>query len=230
MRYAARKNKFSQGFSLVEMAVVLVILGLMLGAIVVPLSAQMEQHNYAETRQRINDIKEALIGFALLNGRFPCPSVETDPAKETFGIEAVSCKSGMSSEGYLPWKTLGVYDTDAWGEAQATAAGNMVGYWRYRVDGNFSVPFALTEKRQDNLQVRDSNGNLLMAAASDAERAVAIIYSTGKNRKPDGENASYETKDAIYQSDVQSTGFDDHLIWIGRPLLMHRMVAAGKLP
>lgn len=230
MKYATESSLTEQGFSLVEMAVVLVVVGLILGAIVVPLSAQMDQRHHTETRQRMNEIKEALIGFVILNGRFPCPSVETDPAKEAFGVEAASCKSSLTGEGYLPWKTLGVYDTDAWGVVQASAAGNMAGYWRYRIDGNFSVPFDLAGKCQDNLQVRDSHGNLLMASAGDAERAVAIIYSTGKNRKPDGENASYESKDALYQSDVQSPGFDDQLIWIGRPFLMHRMVAAGKLP
>ena len=59
---------------------------------------------------------------------------------------------------------------------------------------------------------------------------MAIIYSTGKNRLADGENADYEVSNGVYESDVQSTDFDDHLVWISRPLLMNRMVSAGKLP
>jgi hypothetical protein len=40
----------------------------------------------------------------------------------------------------------------------------------------------------------------------------------------------YEGTSGTYQADVPSTTFDDILIWISRPLLMNRMVAAGKLP
>ena len=215
------------GFTLVEMAVVLVILALMFGGLFVPLSAQIDQRNYSETRQRMSEIKEALIGFAMINGRFPCPSTVTDPSSAGFGIEAASCSSSAMSEGYLPWKTLGVNDTDAWGEVQKTSTGGMTGYWRYRVDRNFSVAFDMTKVLLDNLQVQDGVGNAL---TTDAGRPAVIFYSTGKNRLADGENADYEVSNGVYESDVQSTDFDDHLAWISRPLLMNRMVTAGKLP
>ena len=61
------------GFTLVEMAVVLVIVGLMLGGMLIPITAQMDQRNYSETRQRMNDIREALIGYGLAHGHLPCP-------------------------------------------------------------------------------------------------------------------------------------------------------------
>ncbi len=41
----ARKMKQAYGFSLVEMAIVLVILGLMLGGLVLPLTAQIDQNH-----------------------------------------------------------------------------------------------------------------------------------------------------------------------------------------
>lgn len=216
------------GFTLVEMAVVLVILGLMFGGLFVPLSAQVDQRNYSETRQRMNEIKEALIGFAMLNGRFPCPSTDTDPTSAGFGVETAPCSSAATKEGYLPWKTLGVYETDAWGEVQKTSAGGMEGYWRYRVDRNFSVVFNMTtEFSVDALKVQDSTGNAL---TTDVGKPVVIFYSTGKNRIENGENQDYEASNGVYESDVQSTTFDDHLLWISRPLLMNRMVAAGQLP
>jgi prepilin-type N-terminal cleavage/methylation domain-containing protein len=221
-------KSFQSGFTLVEMTVVLIILGLMLGWLLMPLEAQIDQKKIQETRVSIAEIKEALIGFAMINGRFPCPATVTDPASADFGVETVPCPTAATSEGYLPWKTLGVIETDAWGDVQKTSAGGMAGYWRYRVDRNFSVAFDMTTAFSvDALKVQDSAGSALTTTT---ERPVAIIYSTGKNRLADGENADYEVSNGVYESDVQSTDFDDHLAWISRPLLMNRMVTAGKLP
>ena len=225
MMTMTRKNG---GFTLVEMAVVLVIVGLMLGGLIGPISAQMEQRSYLETRQRLGEIKEALLGFAILNGRLPCPSTTVDPASALFGVEDATCPlAGATTDGYLPWKTLGVTATDAWGSGQTSATAGMVGYWRYRIDRNFAVAFNMTTSFSvDALKVQDSVGNSLTTT----ERPVAIVYSTGKNRSPDGANASYEAATGVYESDAQSPAFDDVVMWLGRPLLMNRMVAAGKLP
>jgi hypothetical protein len=53
---------------------------------------------------------------------------------------------------------------------------------------------------------------------------------------PNGKNAlPFQVTNAVYQSDVPGknpdlTNFDDILIWISRPQLFNRMVAAGTLP
>lgn len=216
------------GFSLLEMTVVLLILGLLMGGLWMPLQAQIEYRKRQQTAHALAEIKEALIGFAILNGRFPCPSFVSDPAHIEFGVAAVTCpRASASSEGYLPWKTLGVSEADAWGLTQTTVAGGMQGYWRYRVDENYVGIFSFTTQFSDQLQIRNSLGNALTTTT---ERPIAVIYSTGKNLHADGENADYEASAGLYQSDVQSTSFDDMLIWITRPLLMNRMVSAGKLP
>jgi len=56
------------GFSLVELAIVLIIVALLLSSLLSPLSAQIDQRNYNETQQQISEIREALIGFAVANG------------------------------------------------------------------------------------------------------------------------------------------------------------------
>jgi hypothetical protein len=105
-----------------------------------------------------------------------------------------------------------------------------MGDWRYRVDRSFAATFTLTTAfGADALTVRNSSG---AALTSSTERPVAIVFSAGPNTAADGQNAltSFEPTSGIYQADVPSGTFDDIVIWISRPILFNRMVAAGKLP
>lgn len=217
-----------EGFSLIEIAVALFILTILLGVSLIPLTTQVEQRKVGETRKALEEIREALIGFAIANGRLPCPDTDTDPVATGFGEEEASCPA-PAAEGYLPWKTLGVARMDAFGITRSSATSPRIGDWRYRVHRDFAVPFILTTSvtTTDNLAIRDSAGNLV---SSETERPIAIVYSAGPNTIPDGRNASYETTSGDYQSDVPSSTFDDIVVWISRPLLMSRMVAAGRLP
>src|SRR5674476_71590 len=87
------KQFVENGFTLIEMAMVLMIVGLLLGGMLVPLSAQMDQRNVSDTQKALSDIKEALIGYAIANGRFPCPASATSNGVESFF-------SGGASGGY----------------------------------------------------------------------------------------------------------------------------------
>lgn len=222
----------TSGFSLVEMAVVLTIVALLIGGLLPTLSGQIEQRRRTETRKLLDEIQQALIGYAIINGRLPCPTTTADPASTSYGLEDDSCLS-PAVEGYLPWKTLGVAETDAWGTPRRSTGDQWLGYWRYRVEPAFaSGVFALTTHSNSSLdlQVRNSAGDRLTNTGT-SNTPIAIVYSTGPNLKADGENATYEqTNAATYQSDTPNTSFDDITIWISRPILFNRMVAAGKLP
>ncbi len=226
------RHKLLAGFTLIELTIVMVIFGLMLTGMLIPLQTQMEQRKLQQTRADLLEIKEALIGFAMMRGRLPCPSYMTDPTDPNFGVEHANCMTiATANDGYLPWKTLGVPEKDAWGRTQGTAADKMPGYWRYRVDKNFvgaegKLISLNTAFSSDALEIKNSAG---LSLTTDAEKPVAIIYSTGKNLTADGKNADYEAHHGIYQNDVPSTHFDDILLWISRPLLMNRMMLAGKL-
>jgi len=215
---------------LIELAVAVLVIALLLGSILVPLNTQIEQRRTSDTRKAMDEIREALIGFAIINGRLPCPDTDSDPAAAGYGLEEAACSADPVTEGYLPWKSLGVAEMDAWGIRRTAAGSPRIGDWRYRVDRNFSVAFTLaTGFSADALTVRNSAGTAL---TSSTERPVAIIFSAGANTAADGQNAlaSFEPTSGIYQADVPSSTFDDILIWISRPILFNRMVAAGKLP
>lgn len=221
----------TRGFTLLEMAIVLAILAVLLGGLLPLLSGQMEQQRRNETGKQLNEIRDALYGYAIINGYLPCPTTTTDPASANYGNADTACSANLSAEGYLPWKTLGVAEMDAWGIKRGSSGAAWTGYWRYRVDRNFADPgnkFTLgTGFSADALTIRDNVGNNI---TSSSERPVAIVYSTGPDIAADGQNASFESSSGIYQSDVPSPTFDDITIWIARPQLFNRMVSAGKLP
>lgn len=220
------KLRSSKGFSLLELAIVLVIVGLLVSAFLAPLSAQRDLKDYSEARAHLEQIKEALYGYAVINGKLPCPTTTTNPTDNiNYGHGNTTCPL-TAAAGVLPWKDLGVQEIDSWGTQRNLTTDPWVGYWVYRVDPAFTSAFSLTTTAT-NIDVRKSDGTSLTIAA---ERAVAVICTTGKNRVADGQNASFETVNPVYQEDVQSSTFDDMCIWITRPSLFNRMVTAGKLP
>jgi prepilin-type N-terminal cleavage/methylation domain-containing protein len=110
----------SKGFSLVELAVALLIIALLLAGALIPLSSQIEVRNIAETQRNLDSIREAIVGFAQANGRLPCPANGTVAAGTAgAGIEALSGAAPTitctNSFGVVPWTTLGVPETDSWG-------------------------------------------------------------------------------------------------------------------
>lgn len=210
-----QRTRQAAGFTLVEMAVVLVIVGLLLGGLLVPLSTQMENDRRKETAATLEAIREALIGYAVINGRLPCPDTSGDGQEDGCGSGAAQVHvSG------LPYGLLGVARTDAWGNG-----------WRYAVNGAFTGAFdrTTTGSGAGILQVTTVNG---CAGTVLANNVPALVVSNAKtthnsileleNRNPDGCFV-----DAGYTLTVN--GFDDLLVWIAPGALINRMVAAGTL-
>ena len=102
------------GFSLVELAVVMTIVAFLLGGLIFTLSAQTEQRNFEETRRRLDQARELLLGFAIVNGRLPCPATAVSLGDES-PVGGGACTTGFA--GWLPARTIGYSQTDAGGYA-----------------------------------------------------------------------------------------------------------------
>jgi prepilin-type N-terminal cleavage/methylation domain-containing protein len=134
-----RKQSSYRGFTLTELAVVLMIVALLIGGMLVPLSAQNDIRNVNETQKTLNDIRDALIGYAAANGRLPCPaSASSNGVEQPEGggdcdttvvssSHPVSHGDGNSYAGFVPAATLGITPTDASGYA-IDAWGNRIRY------------------------------------------------------------------------------------------------------
>ena len=67
-----KRNK-QTGFTLIEIAIVLLIVSILLGYTVALFPIQQELKQYRAANQKMDEVIEALVGFAQVNGRLPCP-------------------------------------------------------------------------------------------------------------------------------------------------------------
>jgi len=125
-REALRRRTHSRGFSLIELAIGLVIVATLLSALLVPLATQMDQQRAAETKQLVQAARDALIGYAISEGRLPCPASDDSNGVEAFVLSTGNPGNGdcEASTGFLPGVTLGLspldgkgYFRDAYGTA-----------------------------------------------------------------------------------------------------------------
>ncbi len=124
-RAGGRIRRRLAGFTLVELAIVVAVVGFLLGAFLVPLRAQIEATRVRETERTLGEIRDALIGYAMTRGALPCPDVVSDGID---GAAPATC-TGTALAGVLPFQTLGVPRADAWGR-----------YFEYRVTREFTTP------------------------------------------------------------------------------------------
>ena len=114
---ACRSTVLYQGFSLLEMAVVLLLVGLLLGGGLSLASGQLASQRLAQTGQTLRDAIAALRGFAAYSGgRLPCPDSEPPlDGREDVDAATGQCQSTLA-EGWFPYVTLGgTGQEDAWG-------------------------------------------------------------------------------------------------------------------
>lgn len=112
-----------RGFTLAELAIVFVIVALLIGGTVLTLAAQTEARESTDTQRTLDQAREAITGFALRNGRLPCPAPGGGIAVERFCLEpaangpptactpilAVQAHGRCSNpNGFVPGATLGI--------------------------------------------------------------------------------------------------------------------------
>jgi len=230
---------------------VLFIISLVVGGLLVPMATQLEARQRNDAALQLEEIRQALYGYAVLFGELPCYTTEDDPSAAGYGEEDATCNpAGLAEDGKLPWKTLGLASGhDPWGAPRTATTDSWNGYWRYRVDLNYFDDFTLTTTPHliSTIDIKALNASTSVAGTPDldlltssSEHPVALIYSTGANLVADGENASYETGASTYEGgnvsnldrdgDGDEDEFDDVMIWLSRPYLLSKMVAAGRLP
>lgn len=187
---------------------------------------------------QVAEAKEALLGYALAHGRLPRPATSAED-----GREMPSPCIQDSCSGILPWVTLGVNGTDAWGKLL-----------RYSVSPDFARRIlpgdAVADRR---ILRRDSAGEIYFLIGSDrcdrnSRCAPAVVFSSGKNNlgistlgmplangavnNQDEQQNDSDTRDFFarrleHRTQVPGGEFDDIVAWVPLQTLFRRIEASG---
>jgi prepilin-type N-terminal cleavage/methylation domain-containing protein len=246
-----------RGFTLIEIAVALLVIAILLSALLVPLTTQVVQRKTSDTQKALEDIKEALLGFAVSNGRLPCPATTTSNGIESPPGGGVCTNPSGVYMGFVPAATLGLsatdsqgYAIDAWGQRirYAVTTANASAFTSANGMRNTGLASLLP-----NLYVcASSPGTGIYTACPAAtvltDSAPAVIYSLGPNwvtcptstgidmTKCGADEAANLNGDPVFVYHVRSGSnapngeFDDIVTWLSENVLYNRMVSAGQLP
>lgn len=242
-----------RGFSLVELAIVMFIVALLLGGMLLPLSAQQDVRARSETQNILTEARDALLGFAIANDRLPCPASSTSNGRES-PVGGGICTN--PHDGFFPAATVGLapidvqgYLLDGWGGETgnrvryAISTANTSAFSTVSGMKNTGITILAPDLQICSTGVGMSNPGTATAAcaasATLAADAVAIVYSLGKNSGTGGAGTeenhnpnpqSTLAADRAFVNAQQGSSFDDQLVWVSKNTLFNRLVAVGRLP
>lgn len=165
-----------RGFTLIELAIVMAVVGIVLGGTAQLLGSQLDQKRVRISRERLQGSYDALVAFYAANSRLPCPadgSLARDDADYGRAQPEVSGPCDVAAVGanrrVLPWRTLGLQE-------EASYDG-----WRRRLSFHVSAPLTTAgTSSQGDLSVRD--GAVGSPGSSELTASVAfVIVSHGEN-------------------------------------------------
>ncbi|MCX7204694.1 MAG: type II secretion system protein [Proteobacteria bacterium] len=247
-----------RGFTLAEIAIVLVIIGIMLAGGLGAFKAQTDSQRVREGRAQLAEIKDSLLGFAVQRGYLPCPA---DPLLTTFVEDRAANGVCNRAQGAIPGATLGL--------ARSTDPFNKP--FTYRVTLGFADngPASLPPVATDSNQTMGSAGScpagsiapagmsFMLCSLGDiliyptsvpatplASNVVAVVVMHYRHGPPNGVAGSADEQEntnndvnfvsKLRVEDAPATPadeeYDDVTEWISPSILVGKMLAAGKLP
>lgn len=244
----ARYKRYPQaGFSLIEMAMVLLILGILMSGLLVAVGNTTENTRRTQTNAQLEQIELALYGFAQATGRLPCPATSTSDGYEApvgggdctaqhgfIPAVTLNLRGAVNDDGLLldPWSNPYRYSVSVRNTASGRSFTSVAGLAFEFSNG----PLTTT----DMLCVSDTAG---CTGVTIADMVPAVVLSMGANwptftSTNETENAGGAT-DGIYSISntvnfVDTTyaeeTFDDMLIWLSPFILYNKLISAQKLP
>ncbi len=227
------------GFTLIELTIVMVIIALLTGGLLMGITAQRASAENSDALRQLDNIREALIGFAMSKGRLPCPAQANLPNTDAnAGLERTPPCDTTLQYGVLPWKTLGLPETDPWGNRFTYFASSQ--FTPLPASGalaSFTLSTGVPPNSTADLaNIEDGGGNKI------ASFVPAVIISHGSRGsgawQTNGNQVTGAANDELenanntltFVSRAPGETFDDLVTWIVPSILKSKMVAVGRLP
>jgi prepilin-type N-terminal cleavage/methylation domain-containing protein len=248
------KSNKNAGFTLIEMSIVLLIMGLILGGLLAALGQSTESTRRTDAKAQMKLIEEALYGYAQTYGRLPCPSTHLTQGSEGLNIPLVPPNICTADHGFVPSATLGLQGavnqdgllTDPWGNpyrysvAQLMNGGNRAFTSVAGLRATFADATTITGVNMLSVCEQVACTRILAN-----QNAPAVVLSMGANwpAYADADEISNAgnggsllgayrvTNTNIFVSTTyRDDSYDDIVAWLSPNILFSKMVSSGALP
>lgn len=109
------KQQDQHGFSLIELAIGMVIMGLAVVGVFASMTAQNEQRRISQTRSLLQEARDAVMAFVTIQGRLPCPATLISNGQESIASNVAGVIACTAEAGLLPAVSLGLSELDSMG-------------------------------------------------------------------------------------------------------------------
>jgi len=242
MKYRSRDD----GFTLIEIAMVLIILGLLTQSMIQPLAGLRQDTQHRQTLLRIEQIKQSVLAYLVAHGALPCPVSSLNRSNDP--DNATGANTCIESVGGVPAERLalsGAMDDngallDEWGRVYRYA----ISPENSELQGDSRLLDWATSGDASEIGIGDMRGSLTLCtkpadtrcpnSATRANNIAFVVVSHGPDTSSNPLQLENLDDDVIYflgeRSNSSATVFDDYLVWASAEEALYWMLRAGWLP
>lgn len=223
------------GFTLLELAVVLLIVSLLAGSLATGLSAYHARHAEVATDEALAEAQDALLGYVVRKGFFPCPAKSASDGAEDRGDGGCARRVGL-----LPWTTLGIQGLDGWSHRLRYA---LTPAYAYSITSVEDGDIVIKTRRPDGSEltltttggmtpvvILSHGANGLGATDQEGRAQSAPLPDSDEARNASGDGRLFYSRGQAENSAASGGAFDDRLTWLSPNVIAHRLISAARLP
>jgi len=240
----SRLTRATAGFSLIEIAIVLAVIGILLSGGLLAISPIVQQSKITETKARIARVETAIQAYVIANGCLPCPAAGNSDstinanagrAEVGGGPNLVVCAGGCDlTQGVVPWQNLGLSEadvTDAYGNRLTYAARSLLcasGTGMLRTGSSYPAGDITVNNAAG--AVTDEAAYVILSHGPDGANAFAAetgrVRNDGRNSPTQNENSEVELAGSVVFNQLpnnsidNTTYFDDILEFRTAPIII----------
>lgn len=219
------QGRQSRGFSLVEMSIVLVIIGLIIGATFPLLRGMLQTQRSIASKKELETAKQALIAFAITQGRLPKQDQSAGADVLGDGVEEVNPICTDTNYCKLPYMTLQVKGTDNYSlpllydvTQQLVGTSDVESMCNILLniepsDGDTSVSCNTLGDRKPCVTIdSDQDNGSIQIFPNTGRHVAAIVVSRGPNARLDRKNATSSNREFEMETKARTEDYDDFVV------------------